>query len=50
MFTISGALFISLVLGLLAFAGFVFYSGFHQARVEREINAAQREFQSAGIA
>ena len=53
MIIIQAALFITLVLvllGLLAFAGFAFYSGFHQASIKREINAAQRDFQSMGIA
>ena len=47
---IYAVLFITLVLGLLAFAGFAFYSGFHQASINREINRAQLEFQSMGIA
>lgn len=47
---IYAALFITLVLCLLAFAGYTFYSGVHQAIIHREINRAQQEYQSMGIA
>lgn len=47
---IYAALFITLMLGLLAFAGYTFYSGVHQAIIHREINRARQEYQSMGIA